>query len=113
MSYTWGEDARRMGALSEEQRIEVVLDGVCKLHGAEAATSFDGGASMAWDRNPWSAGAFGQPLVRELLLYRDTAVRPEGPLYFAGEHLSGDPGWIQGSIASALQAACEVLESFE
>ena len=108
-SYCWGTDAARLGALSNEDRIEVVLRCVREIHGTEAETQFDGGASMAWSEYPWTGGAFLQPGVRELQIHRDAAMQPEGSLYFSGDHLSPDPGWIQGSIRSTREQLRAIL----
>jgi hypothetical protein len=37
------------------------------------------------------------------------AARPQNRLFFAGEHCSKYPAWIQGSIESALEAIYEIV----
>ena len=37
------------------------------------------------------------------------SVKPEGRLFFAGEHCSTDQAWIQGSRISALEAVDEIV----
>ena len=34
--------------------------------------------------------------------------RPEGPIHFAGEHISGARGWMNGALESGLRAAREI-----
>lgn len=77
-----------------------MLDGVARIHGNDVYNLVDGGNSIAWHEYPWTQGAFSQPAVGELQLYHAAGRRPEGALYFSGEHLSADPGWIHGSIDS-------------
>ena len=38
------------------------------------------------------------------------AVKPEGPVYFAGEHTSLKHAWIEGAVETAVRAAIEVHE---
>ena len=35
--------------------------------------------------------------------------RPEGPVHFAGEHLSPWTGWMEGALWSGERAASEIL----
>jgi monoamine oxidase len=34
--------------------------------------------------------------------------KPEGRVWFAGEHASSLPGWMQGAITSGIKAAREI-----
>ncbi len=104
-SYSWGTNAQRLGAMPPDERVEVVLRCLRDLHGTQVDEFFAGsGASMAWGQYRWSAGAFGQPAPRDLTVFRHAAMGVEERLYFSGEHLSNDPGWINGSINSTLTA---------
>jgi monoamine oxidase len=38
-------------------------------------------------------------------------VRPEGPVYFAGEHVSLKHAWIEGAVETAVRAAIAVNEA--
>ena len=61
----------------------------------------------SWVNHPWQKGAYvvyhpGQqewyPAIR----------RREGRIWFAGEHTSPWPGWMQGAIASGIKAARDI-----
>jgi len=111
-SYAWGASAERLGALSHDARLEVVLDCLRDLHGRVVDETFAGsGASMAWGQHRFSAGAFGQPSPRDLQVFRNDAMSAEGRLYFSGEQLSSDPGWINGSINSTMSALTAMTEA--
>ena len=110
-SYTWGMEARRIGALSPDARIKVMTEAVAAFH-PEIAEYVDDGASIFWDQHPWSMGAYGHPLPYGLEMDYPAALTPEGVVYFSGEHLSPEPGWIQGSIYSALRTVLELVKSF-
>ena len=111
-SYTWGQDARRLGSVPTTERARVVSRDLARLHPAIAEEGMvDGHASIFWDRDRWAAGSFSEPGPGDHTnLYAD-AIAPDGGVHFAGEHCSTDPGWIQGAIASALDAVREILES--
>ncbi|MDQ3477540.1 MAG: FAD-dependent oxidoreductase, partial [Pseudomonadota bacterium] len=66
------------------------------------------GATVAWGLTPWSEGVGpmwpggpgsteGRPGYAELL-------KPEGPIIFAGEHLSYQGTWQEGAALSAHEA---------
>jgi monoamine oxidase len=39
----------------------------------------------------------------------DEARKPEGRAFFAGEHLSITPGWIQGALESSLREVAKMV----
>ncbi|MDJ0717793.1 MAG: NAD(P)/FAD-dependent oxidoreductase [Prochloraceae cyanobacterium] len=112
-SYTWGQDARRLGVLSQQERAQRVIDSISKFH-PEIASEGQvlGSASMFWDQNKWSAGAFTHFAPSDTDWYYRSGLKPEGRLHFAGEHLSPAPGWIQGALMSSLRAVLEMVQSF-
>lgn len=111
-SYAWGRNAERLGAMSHEHRLTTVLDCLRDLHGSVVDDYFAGtGASMAWGQNPYSAGAYAQGAPRDLLTLFNAAQTPEHHLYFCGEHLSSDPGWINGSVNSTLSTVQQLTNA--
>ncbi len=111
-NYAWGMEARRIGALSAEARLEVMTRAVSAFH-PEIGNYVDGGVSIFWDEHRWSMGAYAHPLPYGLEMDFPAALRPEGSVHFAGEHLSPEPGWIQGAIYSALTTVLELVKGFE
>lgn len=107
VAYAGGNEARRVTAMAEGERIaytvarlEPLLPGL--------ADHVEGGASICWDAEPWARGGGawfrpGQIGLRPLL------ARPHGRVHFAGEATSRWPGWVQGSLESARRAVAEVL----
>jgi monoamine oxidase len=108
-SYTWGQDARRIGALPAEARRDLIVRELAAVHPAIAEPGMvDDHASMFWDTDRWTGGSFCEPGPGDhTRLYADT-IRADGVVHFAGEHASTDPGWIQGAIMSALRAVQEI-----
>jgi monoamine oxidase len=105
-SYTWGQDAIRWGALSDEDRISLALKDVAKIH-PQILDEVEGGASHAWHNDPWAGGAFALFEPGQQQLHDDT-LRHEGRISFAGEHCSLWHAWIQGALESGIRAAEEV-----
>lgn len=119
-SYTWSDAARQVGRLAGEEdapaeagppasrRARIVAD-LEKLH-PELREKVCDSASIYWDRDKWAKGAFGSTPPGDLTDYYQDGRRPEGRLFFAGEHISIAPGWIQGALESGLDAAYELLK---
>ena len=106
-SYCWGADARRLGAMSANERAECVIDKIARFH-PEVRNFADDHASMSWDDNKWAGGAFSFLDPSDQVRYLAAACQPEGNFHFAGEHCSTDQAWIQGAAMSALRAVEEI-----
>lgn len=112
-SYNWGQDAIRLGVLPAEERAEVVLNELTKFHPEirQYLHPAESHKSIAWDSYRWSRGAFCGMRPHDMRDYHHTSKKSEGNLYFAGEHCSLDPGWIQGAIKSSLDAVEELVQA--
>jgi monoamine oxidase len=114
--WTRPENPAAFAALSHQDRLRICRDSIEALHPGRSHL-LDKGVTVAWGLTPWSegvgalwadlnprggAGARGE-LYRELL-------RPEGPIVFAGEHLSYQGTWQEGAALSALEALKLVAE---
>ncbi|EKU99227.1 monoamine oxidase [Leptolyngbya sp. PCC 7375] len=110
-SYTWGATARRLGVLSQEARGQLVIEQIKRFHpDIKDYLDLDQPyVSMAWDQNRYAAGAFSSSYPQDLQMFFPGASQPAGRLFFAGEHLSPYPTWIQGGLWSALQAVMQIV----
>jgi monoamine oxidase len=106
-SYTWSEDAQRWGSLSPGNRIAQALENVAEIH-PQITESFEAGASKMWHDDEFAGGAFALFDPGQQTLIYNEIVRPEGRIYFAGEHASLYHAWIQGAIESGLRAAIAI-----
>ena len=106
-SYTWSEDAQRWGSLPPHERIEQALENVAAIH-PQVLQEFEVGASVMWHDDPFAGGAFALFDPGQQTLLHDEIVKPEGRIYFAGEHASLYHAWIQGAFESGLQAAMAI-----
>jgi monoamine oxidase len=86
-SYTWGQDALQWGAMDPETRLEEALDDVSRIH-PQIRDEFEVGASHAWYGDRWARGAFAMFAPEQQTMLQADIVRPEGRIYFAGEHCS-------------------------
>ncbi|GCB47518.1 FAD-dependent oxidoreductase [Streptomyces sp. NL15-2K] len=111
-SYSWADDASRWDSLDEEARYPHALRGLQQVYGQRVEVFYTGaGRTQSWLRDPYAYGEASVLLPgqhTELL----AAIRsPEGPLYFAGDHTSVKPSWIEGALESGVRAALEVHTS--
>jgi monoamine oxidase len=109
-SYTWSQDALRWGAMDEETRLEEALDDVSRIH-PRIRDVYEVGASHAWYDDRYANGAFALFAPEQQTTLQADIVRPEGRIYFAGEHCSLYHAWIQGALESGIRAAQEIHEA--
>jgi monoamine oxidase len=109
-SYTWSEDAQRWGSLRPEERIVQALDDVAEIH-PQVVKEFEVGTSWMWHDDEFAGGAFALFDPGQQTLLYEEIVRPEGRIYFAGEHASLYHAWIQGALESGLRTAIAVHQA--
>lgn len=111
-SYTIGPDADALGRMSEAERTAVVTRELSVMHPELRRPGMILGlAGRAWGTHRWSWGAATVRWDQEAALReaeRRAATRPQKGLFFAGEHCSSKPAWIEGAIESAIDAAHEI-----
>jgi len=105
-----GEDLGKFAALSNDERLRVSRDSMEALHPGRSHL-LGKGVSVSWGQVPWSegVGAIGAdfddspPGVARGARYLEL-LKPEGPIAFAGEHLSYVGLWQEGAALSAHEA---------
>ena len=107
VSYLSGAQARRVTAMNRDERITSTLDRFEKIFPG-LHENFEGGASYCWDEDEWARGAYSILKPQEMFSLLPHVARPEGRVYFAGEHASAWPGWMQGALESGNRAAKEI-----
>jgi monoamine oxidase len=111
-SYAIAEDADLLGHLPAEARHAAVIEELALLHPElrQPDMVLDA-ASLAWGEHRWSNGCTARRWGKDAAERADEMSRaacPQGKLFFAGEHCSSTPGWINGAIESALAAVAEM-----
>jgi monoamine oxidase len=112
-SYTIGEDAEVLGRMPAPARYTAVLTELGQMHPQLLRTGMLLNAvSVAWGQYRWSGGGCSVRWGLDAAAGEDMRMRvarPEGRLYFAGEHCSSSPAWIDGAVESARDAVAEIV----
>jgi monoamine oxidase len=106
--YSAGQVAVELAALQEQQRIERCLERLERLYPG-CRSGFEVGRSTDWDRDGYSRGAYSYFAPNQLTRYGPILARPEGRVYFAGEHTDPWQATMNGALASGVRAAEEIL----
>ncbi len=101
---------RRVAAMPESERIRFGLEAIKEVHPA-LRENLESATSLCWAEQPWARGAYSFFEPGQVTSLTPVIRKPEGRVYFAGEHASSWPGWIQGALESGLRAAREVHEA--
>jgi monoamine oxidase len=105
--YMASENACSIGARSLDEQVEFALSQIDPVY-PEARKNFSAGVSKFWDADPFAKGAYVWFAPAQMTALLPVVAAPEGRIYFAGDHASTLPGWIQGALASGLRAAVDV-----
>ena len=109
LTYVRGARADELDRLDGDARVSHVLaHWESFLPGA--ASHAASGTSHSWQRDPWSRAAWAEPTPTQDAELGSALARPEGSVHFAGEHISGARGWMNGALESGLRAAREIHE---
>ena len=106
LSFTSGEDAIKLGSLDNNKRLNIAQN-TCRNIWPEAPKFWEKGVVKYWNEDPWvkasySFAGIGQKGFREIL------AKPEGPIFFAGEHTAIQRASMNGAIESGLRVTEEL-----
>ncbi|HYI43040.1 MAG TPA: FAD-dependent oxidoreductase [Sphingomicrobium sp.] len=111
--WTNQDNPQKFAALSHEERFRLSLQSVEALHPGRSRL-LTKGATIGWGMTPWSEGVGpmwpGGPGGGGARPGYDELLKPEGPIIFAGEHLSYQGTWQEGAALSAHEAV-KLLQS--
>jgi monoamine oxidase len=105
-AYNYENYARHLDQLSETDRAEQAIRDMDEVHPG-LRTNLEGLVIKSWAEDPWQQGAYTVYSVGQLEWFPEIC-RPEGRIWFAGEHASPWPGWMQGALVSGIKAAREI-----
>lgn len=112
--YSWMNDASRWQSLSQDQRIKLALHDLQRFFADESIDIYEQfveAFDVSWSCQSATGDAMFLP--GQFTRYFQIAKRPEGNIYFAGEHLSKHHTWIAGAIDSAISTVKEILGARE
>ena len=110
VSYTGGQRALDLGAMSEKDRQALVLRRMGDLFN-NLNSEYASGTSVVWHDDPLAGGGFAYFEPGQMASLLPVAQRAEGRIHFAGEHTSAWHGWMNGALESGNRAAAEVNDA--
>jgi monoamine oxidase len=117
VSYTWAQDAARMGVLEKDtQKLkDLCLSNLAVVHKIPLETLEDDFQDIYihdWYNDKYSQGAFALYGPGQFSTLFESIIKPEleNRLHFAGEATSVHHAWIVGSLNSAYRAVWEMLD---
>lgn len=108
LAFTRPDNPQAFSALSHEERLKACVDSVEASHPGKSRL-LSKGVTVDWRLTRWSEGVTpnwpGGPFtpVDRGAVYAEL-LKPEGPIVFAGEHLSYQGAWQEGAALSAHEA---------
>jgi monoamine oxidase len=99
-AYIWDDIGLTFAPKSPAARVRAAVKSGERLHPGYASL-VGRGASVAWPNIPFSKGGWCEWPDAERKGSYAVLVAGEGPFYFAGEHMSYIPGWVEGAVQSA------------
>jgi monoamine oxidase len=111
-SLTAGNNARQIAALPEATRQDFVLPHLEKIY-PEIQQQVEASTSISWDADEWAQGGYVWFQPNQMIQHLPHIAKPEGRIYFAGEHTSPWNGWMQGALNSGERVAQEIHAAIE
>ncbi|MBD0370481.1 MAG: FAD-dependent oxidoreductase [Pyrinomonadaceae bacterium] len=105
-TYLRYSNSERLTEMQEQERVSVTVERMEQVFPG-TRSNFEKGISKCWSEDEWSRGAWVHPDENALPLI----VKPEGRVYFAGDHASRQPSWMQGALESGLRVVKEIDEA--
>ena len=106
LSFTSGSDARKLGGLSEKNRMKISKES-CKNIWNNSNDFWENGISKYWNEDKWIKASYSLKGVGQND-YRKILAKAEDPFYFAGEHTAINYASMDGAIESGIRASDEV-----
>jgi monoamine oxidase len=111
-AYSWSDDAVRWDSMEDDERYVYALRNLQSVHGRRIEVFYTGyGKTQSWLRDPYAFGEAAVYTPHQMTSFHLDVVKPEGPVHFAGEHVSLKHAWIEGAVETAVRAAIAVHEA--
>jgi monoamine oxidase len=112
-SYTIGDDADLLGRLPSAARYASIVGELAGMHPELLHPGMVlNAASVAWGQHRWTGGGCSVRWGKDATASEEERMRvarPQRTLFFAGEHCSSTPAWIDGAIESAVLAVRQLV----
>ena len=111
LSFTSGEDAIKIGKLDENKRLNIAQN-TCKKIWPESPEYWEKGITKYWNEDPWVKASYSLDGIGQNG-YREILAKPEGPIFFAGEHTAIQRASMNGAIESGFRATEEIKRAMK
>jgi monoamine oxidase len=110
LAFVEGDEARRLGRLSLEDRRRTVVDSMARYFGPRGGRPEDY-LELDWRQEKWSGGCYGTLFGPNVWTRYGQALRePAGRVHWAGTETSPEwAGYMDGAVRSGERAAAEVV----
>jgi monoamine oxidase len=105
-AYVYEDYAHQLDQMSAGDRSERVIRDMDEVHPG-LRQYLETVVVKSWANDPWQRGAYTVYRPGQQEWYPEIC-KPEGRVWFAGEHASPYPGWMQGALMSGIKAAREI-----
>ena len=106
-AYVYEEYARHLDRMSDADCTERLIADMNDVHPG-LREHLETVVTKSWEKDPWQRGAYVVYHVGQQKWYPEIC-RRVGAVWFAGEHASPWPGWMQGAIWSGIKAAKGII----
>jgi monoamine oxidase len=106
MSYAGGDGGRRLAAMSEHDRLELIEAEIRDVHGLTAPST--GGFSRAWSAEQRFGGSYAVYRPGQVTAFWEVLRRPSGRIWLCGEHVATWTGYLEGAVESGERVASEI-----
>ncbi|MDB5445374.1 MAG: flavin monoamine oxidase [Phenylobacterium sp.] len=103
-AFASGMGAYHLAGMTPEERIEAALAQGSVFHPGQYRKEFLSGASVAWNRVPWTLGCCARWTEETRQAHYQTLVAMENRVVLAGEHASYVGCWMEGALLSSIDA---------
>jgi monoamine oxidase len=98
--YNFNEKAVATGKLSYQQREKLAMDRGSLIH-PQYRQEFETAFSVSWHKTKYNLGGWALYSAEERQTLYRPMLQPDGPVYFAGEHMTWLNAWMAGALESA------------
>ncbi|MDR4493348.1 MAG: FAD-dependent oxidoreductase [Nitrospirales bacterium] len=110
-AYMVGDLGREVTAMKEVDRIRFFANKIKPFYpGIEKEVDWGHCTSKCWDNDEWARGAYHMFEPGQMMTLIPHITNTEGHVFFAGDHTSGRPGWMEGALQSGHRVAKEILK---
>jgi monoamine oxidase len=105
--YNFNDKAKRTGALNFKEREQFALQKGSLIH-PQYTKEFEQSFSIAWQNTKYSQGGWAVYSDAERKSVYQALLKPDGNVYFAGEHLTHWNAWMAGAFLSARSVVANI-----